>query len=328
MIESPLYFFSAKDVADAVPMEEAVGLMKEAFIQLSSGHAFIPQRVGIEIPGSRDGALVMPVYSAAIERLGVKLVSIFHDNEKLGLPTIHALVTIMDATNGRPLAIMDGEYLTALRTGAASGFATDLLARQDSETLAIIGAGAQGRTQLKGVCAVRDIKMCYIYDKNRDTALSFIDDLSSGSKVEFALLENPVDLAEADIICTATTSSKPVFEDANISNGTHINAIGAYTPKMSEVPVETIARSRIAVDQRSACLNEAGDLINAVGAGKITIESLAELGEIASGEIRGRRDESEITLFKSVGNAIQDLVAANRVLENGLRNDLGTRVSL
>lgn len=329
MRQNSFYFFSRREVAKAVSMSEVIEAMKDAFVQLSLGQTNVPQRMSLDMPESDGTALFMPVYSSQSESLGVKIVSIFHQNPSQNLPTIQAMVFIMDAKNGKPLAMMDGEQLTALRTGAASGLATDLLARKDSEIVAIFGAGAQGRTQLEGVCDVRNIKKSFIFDKDIDTAKVFSKEMSEKLAIQIEVSENPENLKNVDIICTATNSQTPVFADEFIKEGVHINAIGAYTPQMSEVPITTVARSKIVIDQKSACLAEAGDLVKAIEAKAITADDFhAELGEIVAGKKEERTDNSEITLFKSVGNAIQDLITANLVVENSIEKSLGTKLSL
>jgi ornithine cyclodeaminase/alanine dehydrogenase-like protein (mu-crystallin family) len=260
-------------------------------------------------------------------RLAVKVVSLFRENPSRGLPYIQALLVLVDGTNGVPLALMDGGYLTALRTGAASGLATDLLARKNSSTLMVFGAGGQSRLQIEGVCAVRSIRRTLIYDPNTERAERLRDELKGVIPCEISVAGSPADTEHADIICTATTSQTPVFNDAHIRAGTHINAIGAYRPEMCEIPPATVGRALVVVDSRASAIAEAGDIIQAVAAGRFREESLhAELGEIVAGSRPARTDEGEITLFKSVGNAAQDLVAAGKALENALRLGLGTTI--
>jgi ornithine cyclodeaminase/alanine dehydrogenase-like protein (mu-crystallin family) len=272
----------------------------------------------------------MPAYLADDDQLGIKIVSVFNDNPARGLPLIHALVVVVDATTGRPQAAMDGTYLTALRTGATSGAATDLLARPDARSVAIFGAGVQGRTQLEAVCAVRRIQQAWVFDLHPEQAQAYAAEMSDR-------LELPVDAAEsaaealrhADIVCTATTSSAPVFADADLQPGIHINAVGAYTPQMQELPAATVARARVVIDHRSASLTEAGDLIIPIQQGLIhEYHIYAELGEIAAGLKPGRMSDDEVTLFKSVGVAVQDIAAAGRVLAAAERLDLGVEVAL
>jgi ornithine cyclodeaminase/alanine dehydrogenase-like protein (mu-crystallin family) len=324
-----MYFISADDAANALSMKEAIDLMKDAFSQLSSGEANVPQRTRIEMTEKNASALFMPVYSPAVESYGVKTVSVFHDNPSRSLPTIHALVLLMDTRDGTPRAIIDGEYLTALRTGAASGLATDLLANRDAKTVAVFGAGAQGRTQLEAVCEVRNIDQCFIFEPNRIQRERFESEMSARLDIGFTISSSIRELSQAEIICTATNSRDPVFEDSYVKEGCHINAIGAYTPQMIEIPIETVKRAKIVVDQRSACLAESGDLLNAIEAGEMSAGDIhAELGEIVDEMKPGRLTATEITLFESVGNAVQDLVCANRILENAIAKNIGTKLNL
>jgi ornithine cyclodeaminase/alanine dehydrogenase-like protein (mu-crystallin family) len=317
------------EIRRAISMRETVELMGGAFAQISAGTPVVPQRLRIEMPQREGRALVMPAYSSAQGQLGMKLVTLFRNNPEAGLPYIHAIYLLMDGHDGRPLAIMDGEYLTAIRTGAASGLATQLLARPESSTAVIIGAGAQGRFQLEGICAARTLQRAYVCDRNPDRAERFAREMASRVECEIVPAADSGVVREADIVCTATTSTEPVFRDADIRPGTHINAVGAYRVEMREIPPETIHRARIVVDSRASCLLEAGDLIAALSQpGAPEREEIRELGEIVSGGMGGRDSRDQITLFKSVGNAVQDLVTARRILENAERRSLGLDVEL
>ena len=321
---------SREDVRQALPMRQAIEAMKAAFAQLSTGQADLPLRVALQVPQHDGVTLFMPAYLAADDQMAVKIVSVFDHNPGKGLPLIHALVVAVDATTGVPVAVMDGTYLTALRTGAASGAATDLLARQDARTAAIFGAGAQGRTQLEAVCAVRPIQTAWVYDVVPERAAAYADEMSQRLSLPLRVAKTPTDaVCEADVVCTATVSSSPVFEDADVRPGTHINAIGAYTPQMQEVPAETVLRARVVIDHREASLAEAGDLLIPLQQGLMTEDHIyAELGEIAAGHKPGRVSSEEITLFKSVGVAVQDVAAAGAALEAAQRLGLGTEVAL
>jgi len=321
---------SRKDVRQALPMRQAIEAMKGAFAQLSTGQADVPLRVALNVPRHNGVTLFMPAYLSSDDQMAVKIVSIFNDNPAKGLPLIHALVVVVDATTGRPAAVMDGTYLTALRTGAASGAATDLLARQDVHTAAIFGAGAQGRTQLEAVCAVRSIREVWVYDAVLERAAAYAAEMGQRLSLPVEVASTPSEAAHrADVICTATTSSTPVFDDADVQPGTHINAVGAYTPQIQEIPVETVLRARVVIDHREASLAEAGDLLIPLQQGLMTEEHIyAELGEIAAGRKPGRASPEEITLFKSVGVAVQDVAAAGAVLEAARRLNLGSEVML
>ena len=321
---------SREDVRQSLPMHEAIEAMKAAFAQLSTGQADVPLRVALEAPRHNGVTLFMPAYLPADDRMAVKIVSVFNDNPARGLPLIHALVVVVDATTGKPAAVMDGTYLTALRTGAASGAATDLLARQDARTAAIFGAGVQGRTQLEAVCAVRPIQAAWVYDVVPEQASVFAAEMGQRLSLPVQVAGTPSEAAyQADVICTATTSTSPVFDDADVRPGTHINAVGAYTPQMQEIPVETVLRAKVVIDHRESSLAEAGDLLIPLQQGRMTETHIhAELGEIAAGLKPGRASAEEITFFKSVGVAVQDVAAASAALEAAQRLGLGTEVAL
>ena len=320
-------------IRDLVPMPDAIELMKTAFAELSAGRTVSPLRTVIAIPDREGDALFMPAYVPAMNALGLKSVSVFRRNPDRGLPVIHAIVSLVDPETGQPLAIMDGTYLTALRTGAVSGAAADLLARPDSRVLAAIGAGAQGVTQIAAVCAVRPIERVIAVDFS-EPALERLRQLLRNDWPEIeSRVETTTDAAAAvraaDIICTATTSRTPVFRDEDVRPGTHISAVGAYTPEMQELPAETVARATVVVDAIEAALAEAGDLIIPLRDGLVTREHFArELGMVASGDAPGRSTDDEVTLFKSVGNAVQDDVVAKRAVDRARERGIGTDIDL
>ena len=325
-----LRILSAEDVRRALPMTEAIGAVKSAFAQLSMGKVKMPLRTPIEIPAHRGVTLFMPGYLSEDNQMAIKIVSIFNDNIARGLPLIHALVVVVDPTTGQPQAVMDGTYLTALRTGAASGAATELLATPEAKVVAIFGAGAQGKTQLEAVSAVRSVKHAWVYDTDPKRSTDYASEMSERLSFPVTVSKSSREaVTQAEIICTSTTSSTPVFSDADLRPGVHINAIGAYTPQMQEIPSETVIRAKVVIDHRTASLAEAGDLLIPLHQGLIKRDHIyAELGEIIVGSKPGRESEAEITLFKSVGVAAQDIAAASRVLANAERMGLGVNVTL
>jgi alanine dehydrogenase len=324
---------SRDDVRKAVSMAEAIAIVKEAFIQLSAGQTIVPVRTLIDIARHEGIILYMPAYLKGSDALGVKIVSVFPGNLKVGRPTIAALIVVNDASTGEPRAILDGSYLTALRTGAASGVATQLLARPGAETVAIFGAGTQGRTQLEAVCEVRDIRRAWIYDVVPDAAEHYADEMRRhGGRVpaEIHVARSPAEATrQADIICTATTSRKPVVADADLKLGVHINGIGSFTPEMQEVEEATVRRARVVVDSWEASWAEAGDLIIPRRKGLISEADIhAELGEIAAGRKPGRESDEQITFFKAVGNAVQDVSVASFILQKAEAEGLGTTAEI
>jgi len=325
-----LRFLSGSDVTRALPMAQAVEVMKKAFADLSSGQVTVPPRTHMALAEAGGDALFMPSYSPSQERMGVKIVTLFERNRDTHLPFIQALVVVLDATNGSPIGVMDGATITAIRTGAASGAATDVLARRDATVAAIFGAGTQGRTQLEAVCAVREISQARIFDPDRAAAETFAREMSQslGLAVQ-AAADSTRAVAGADVICTATTADRPVFDDADLSDGVHISAVGSHRPNVREIPPETVARARVVVDQAAAALEEAGDLIMPMRAGLIRRDHVTtELGSVVAGMAPGRQDDGQITLFKSVGVAVQDLAATGKVLENAEQMGLGTELEL
>jgi len=329
VIPNKILILSAKEVATCLDMASAIEAMKGAFTQLSSHEAQVPLRTQMPIPEARGTALFMPVYLPKNHHIGLKTVTVFENNPQKNLPLIHAMMQILDAETGKPLAIMDGEILTAIRTGAASGLATDFLALEDAHTVTIIGAGIQARTQLEAVCAVRPIKTAHVISRSTQNAQIFAKEMAKKLSIEVSVTDPATALAASQVICTATTSLTPVFEDAMITAGTHINGVGSYRSDMCEVPSETVKRARVFVDQKAGCCAEAGDLIQPITAGIITKDHIiAELGELLPGKKPGRLTPTDITFFKSVGNAVQDLAVATLILEKAKTMGLGTTVAL
>lgn len=322
-----LRILNGQEVREALPMAEAIEGMKEAYQQLSAGKAAVPLRTRIEVPKTDGISLFMPALLHDSEDLALKVVSVFPGNLERGLPTIHAVVIVLDAQTGTPIALLEGGALTAVRTGAASGAATDVLARSDAHIVAIFGSGVQARTQLEAVCTVRQIDRAWVFSLDGQGARTFVGEMAGRGPIpkDVRLADSPAEaIAEAEVICTATTSRTPVFEDQQLRPGTHINAIGSYTPEMQEIPSETIARSLVVVDSREAVLAETGDLVIPMNEGLISEAHIhAELGEIIGGAATGRMSPGQITLFKSVGIAVQDAMAAGRALRKAEQLDLG-----
>lgn len=310
------------DVQTALPMPEAIDIMKNAFGQLSAGNATVPLRS--KIASDKGDTLLMPAYLRSSQDLGIKIVSIYKDNLSLGLPTVTAIAIVLDPQTGLPKALIDGDSLTAIRTGATGGLAAELLSRRNAKTVALFGAGVQGRAQLQGVMTVRSITQVNLIDLSLSAAQKLADEISTwASAPTVNLVSNPREaIQDADIIITATTSSDPVFNGNDLRPGTHITGIGSYTPQMREVDEITVGRAMIVVDSREACLSEAGDIIIP----KAAID--AEIGEIINGFKKGRQTDHEITFFKTVGVAVEDAAAAAAILAEAEENGLGTVIEL
>jgi len=330
MKERTLHVLSTGDVRRALPMADAIEAVKAAFVELSAGQAQMPQRTGLQTAGGDATFLVMPALLDREKRMGVKILSLVPGNEKRALPLIQALMVLFDGKTGAPLAAMDAGLMTAIRTGAASGAATDALARAGARSAAVFGAGVQGRTQLEAVRCVRPLDRAVVFDRDPAAAAAFAEEMEQRLQLPVSAAGTPRDaLQGADVVCTATTASAPVFDDADLEPGVHINAVGAYTPESREIPGETVERARVVVDHSAACLEEAGDILIPMAEGRIGKDHIrAELGAVLSGNEPGRESDGEVTLFKSVGVAVQDAAVAFRALESAMKLGLGQTVAL
>ena len=316
---------SAADIRACLPMSGAIDAMRTAFAQLSSGEAVVPDRIAVS---TEEGiSLFMPGYLPREGHLAAKVVSVYAGNPSVGLPVIQGVVLVLDSHTGVPVALMNGAYLTALRTGAAGGLATELLAVEDASVLTVFGAGPQARTQIEAVRAVRPIREIRLVSRPTEGARILADELEG---VDVQVFEDPEKaVLGAQVIVTATDSRKPGFPGGAIGEGVHVNAIGAFTPEMAEVDGDLISRAKVVVDLRATVMAEAGDLVQAIEGGAFSLESIhAELGEVVSGERTGRESPREITLFKSVGNAAQDVAVACRILDAAIGQDVGTLLEI
>ena len=325
-----LRILSAKDVRKALSMADAIAGMKIAFQQLSTQQAIVPLRTHVNIAAHQGTTLIMSAYLQQSDDLAVKIASVFPRNVQRGEPSIYASVVVLDAETGRPLALLEGGTLTAIRTGAASGAATDILARPEASVVAILGSGVQARTQLEAVCTVRDIHEVRVYSPTNEHAVLFARELRGKGPVPqlIRIMTDPdTAVRGADIICAATTSKTPVITGKLLQPGVHINGAGSFHPSMQEFDEETVLKSLVVVDSREAVWEEAGELIVALNKGLIQKGHIhAELGEIAAGLKSGRTSDQQITFFKSVGVAVQDAMAGRIALQNAIKQNLGTVV--
>lgn len=316
------------DVRAVLSMGEAIDATRRALRSAHGGHVVMPARTQLH---AEDGtSLFMPVHDPALRRSSVKVVSVFPGNVERGMDSISGLVMVLDATTGMPQAVIDGTVLTALRTGAASGVATDLLAPPDARTLALVGAGGQAPFQVRAVAHVRELVEVRISNRTTERAEALADLLSSelpDARVTVAASAEEA-LDGADIICTATSSPDPVIPARAVASTAHVNAIGSFTPEMRELPRDLLGRARgIYVDQRGAVLVEAGEIIDAVDAGVLAPEDLVEIGAVIDGPTPiGGRDGP--TIFKSCGLAVQDLYVAARALDLAVAQGVGTTIEL
>ena len=313
---------TAADVRAALPMSAAIDAVAQAYGQLSAGRATMPLRSRFHT--DKGVTLLMPAHLHDSGDFAVKIVSVYGDNPQLGLPTVAATVLALDPATGMPLALMEGDSLTALRTGAAGGVAARYLARKDATAVALFGAGVQARAQLQAAMAVRTIAQVMIVDPFEAAAKRLAEEIAGWPDApNVSLAESPrAAVSRADIVLAATTSKTPLFDGNDLRPGTHVTGVGSFTPEMQEIDVATTRRARVIVDQRDAALAEAGDII----IGKAAID--AEIGEIVNGAKPGRENDEQITFFKSVGLAVQDAVTAAAVLKAAEKMDLGTVIEM
>lgn len=323
---------SRHDVEQLLTMRDALDAVEEGFRQLAQGNVVMPQRAATQIAPFNGLHLSMPAFVGGdIGALTIKIVTVYGDNPTHhNLPTIQGLLLVHDAHTGQVVAMMDAEHLTATRTGAASGVATQYLARPDAETVTLFGAGALGPGQLAAVCAVRPIRRAYVITRSTEKDADFCARMTSALGIEVHATRNTQQaITQADIICTATNSPTPLFDGAWVRPGTHINAVGAYTRTMRELDTVTIQRSRVFVDHHPAAGTEAGDIIIPLAEGEITYEQVAgALGDVITGAVRGRTNAEEITVFKSVGLAMQDAVTAARLYAKAVTLGIGSQIAL
>ncbi|MFH1925358.1 MAG: ornithine cyclodeaminase family protein [Chloroflexota bacterium] len=325
-----MLLLNQNDVMKVLDMAECMEVVEKAFVELASGTAVLPLRINLF---TQEGlGLYMPAYLKEMGALACKVVTSYVNNPaKHNLPTILGKVLLQDPETGDVICIMDGGYLTAVRTGAASGVATRYLAREDrGQKVGVFGAGAQGRTQLWAMTVARDIAKAYVYDVHDEAVSRFIAEMTSKLQMDIVRAKSPEQILEdADIICTASSSPTPLFDGSLVREGTHINGVGSHTPNARELDTAVIKRSKIIADSSDACLREAGDIMIPIQEGAIDKSHLyAELGEVIIGKKSGRADAREITLFKYNGLAIQDVAAAKLVYDKAVQAGIGTNVEL
>ncbi len=326
---------SRSEVEQAISMREAIEAVRAAYIDCATGNAVVPSRTTIDIPESNGTTAILPSHMPKMGVFGVKLVSTFFDNPKLNLPVVNGVIVLQDGKTGEVLAIMDGNLPTAIKTGAATGVATDALARRDARSAGLIGTGYQASRQLEAICEVRPgIAEIRVFDVDGRRSQTFAGDMR-GFLSRFPARVVPVESSEqavrgADIIITVTTSTTPVFDGKWVADGAHINAVGSFTPEMQEIDETTVKKaSKIVTDTREVALELAGDLIQPMRKGIVSQDVIyGEVGDILSGKKRGREREEEVTIFESIGLSALDVAVAKTIYENALAKGLGRQVEL
>ncbi|MBM3792137.1 MAG: ornithine cyclodeaminase family protein [Acidobacteria bacterium] len=319
---------SRKDIEGFFTMKMCMEAVEKAFADLASGNATMPQRTPIGVAEKHGLALFMPAHIKSLAALGAKVVTVYKDNvSRHSLPTVLGTIILLDEDTGFPIAIMDGGFLTAMRTGAVSGVATKYMARPDSKTALIFGAGVQAFSQVLAVHEARPLAglMAYSLD-SPEMKKAFAEKVTAKTGIAVEMVEDPAAaVGRSDIVILATSASEPVLNGNWLKPGTHINGIGSHAPKMRELDALTVQKSRIVCDLTGACKAEAGDFIIPAERGEWSWDKVAgDLGDVILGKMPGRNSPQDITLFKSVGLAVQDMAAARMVYDEAVKRGIGT----
>ena len=323
---------SKEDIQNCFTMKEAIEADKEALRLYTEGKTQVPLRVNLNLEEQNGQSLFMPAYSGGEEpSLGVKIVSVYPDNYKKGLPNLPATMIVLNPETGVVDAIVDGTYLTQLRTGAVQGAATDMLANKEVEIGALIGTGGQAESQLEAMLTVREFNQVNVYDRDIERAEVFCESVSKlYPNVTFKATKTPKEtVADADVITTVTTSKMPTFDVVDVKKGAHVNGVGSYTPVMKEIPAELIkVADSIIFDTTEGVMAEAGDFIDPIKDGVVTEQAYTgELGQLVLGQVKGRQAEEDITIFKKVGSEVLDSVTAQKIVDKARELGLGKEIN-
>jgi alanine dehydrogenase len=321
-------FLSERDVRAALSMPALVAAMERAVAEFSAGRVAQPVRTVLEVGSTRSFFGVMPAATINPPALGAKLVTVFHANHSRGLPSHLATIVLLDPETGARLAVMDGRYITEARTAAVSAVSVRYLARPDACTLAIIGSGVQARSHLEAIECVRPLREVRVWSPVSAHRAAFARQMAPITSAPIRPCETATDAVRgADIVVLATSAASPVVGDDDVVQGSHIVAVGACRPDQREMPTNLVRRGRVFVDSRAAAMREAGDLLLPMAEGAVDESHVAgELGDVVLGRVTGRQSESEITIFKSLGMAVEDVVAARLALDEAVRAGLGQKL--
>ncbi|MGH7721082.1 MAG: ornithine cyclodeaminase family protein [Gemmatimonadaceae bacterium] len=325
----PLLVVDHSEVSALLPMAECMDAMADVLRGLAEGRAQLPLRSVMHLGGQNAFAL-MPAVLGSPSAIGAKVITVFPGNRATELDSHQGVVLLFEPGNGRLLAIMDASSITAIRTAAVSGVATRALAREGASVLAILGSGVQAVTHLEAMVVARPVREVRVWGRTAERAreLAATSARRFGVPVEASASPRQA-VAGADIICTTTSSREPVLMGDWIAPGAHVNAVGASVPAARELDTNAVARSRLYVDRRESALNEAGDFLIPRREGAFGDDHIVgEIGELLAGRIAGRRAPDEVTLFKSLGLAVEDVAAAHLIHDKAKRSGVGRWMEL
>ncbi|WRU93656.1 ornithine cyclodeaminase family protein [Priestia filamentosa] len=325
-----MLILNTEDQKSLADMNEIIEWAAISLKEFSAERTVTPIRSALPFGEWQNTALVMPSVAEGLGSLGLKVVNVAPHNKKLGKKTINGVVMLSDCETGEPLALLEGSYLTMMRTGALSGVATKYLSREDSKKLCVIGTGEQAKGLIEAVLAVRDIEEILLYNRTEQKAQEFAEYIKNKFSKRVRVYSDPNDaVSEADIVVTTTNSSTPVFSET-LRSGVHVNAVGSFRPTMQELPSHVISQAdKVVVESKEAALEETGDLQVPIQEGTFNPSNIyGELGRIVNEEYKGRENNQEITVFKSVGLAVVDIVIAQYFYKKAIENKVGTSIQL
>jgi ornithine cyclodeaminase/alanine dehydrogenase len=321
---------SKKQVQALIDIDELIATLERAHVQYSAGKAVMPVRLVVPLPQIQGRITSMPGFLSDDKALAMKVVTYFQENPKRDLPSILGTILLFSSETGKMLAVMDGSYITAIRTACVSGAATKALANPDTPVLGILGAGVQARTHIQALSRVRKFQRIKIYSPSGTSAAAIKRELEPPTGIPIEVASSAAEaLRNADLVVTATTAKTPIVSPELLKPGAHINAVGSHRPDLRELDGATVARAKLVVDSREAMMAECGDILLAIEEKAIGKDHIhAEIGEVLAGKKSSRSNPEEITIYKSVGIAIQDVATANLVYRKAVEHRVGTNIEI
>jgi len=329
-----MLILSEADLRSVLTMRDVIDAVESGFRALARGEAAIPERLRLDVPAHNGIVLEMPAYAGSSENvvsdaLGTKIVSVFERNAARGLPIVQAVYLLLDSETGAPISLMDGRFITAIRTAATSAVATTFMATPGSKRLTVFGAGVQAQFHIEAMIEVAEVERVMISSRSITRARALAGNVRSVRGISCEVVPPEKAASAAKLICTCTTSSVPLFDGRLLAGGTHINAVGAFTPSTRELDTETVRRARLIIDAESAAGREAGEILLPLSERAINEAQVkGTLADVVSGRVAGREADSEITVFKSCGLAIEDLVTARLAYSRAAARGIGATVKL
>ena len=320
---------NSKEVEQLLPMAACIEAVADAMRAASGGAVAMPLRLFTPLADDSGTLGLMPGSTLDPPFFGAKVISLLFDNPAKGLPTVQGYVSLFDHDTGRPVALIEGASVTAIRTAAASGLATRELACEDARSHGIFGTGVQAVTHIDAVASARDIERVVVWGRDAEKTLRFAAEQSDRRQMTVTATEDPAEAAACDVVSTVTAATEPVLKGEWLQPGCHVNLVGCHTPQAREADTSAILRARVFVDLMESAMNEAGDLLIPIGEGAIDkAHIVGEIGQVLAGDVPGRTDDTDITLYKSLGIVAQDLFAAAHVYAKAVEHGAGVEVDL